>query len=175
MKTSTALRRFALVTAIIFAAVFSLAAQTPAKSVMQLNEEIENYVSAKTRELLGQGKRVDSAARADLENQRKALAAKYAGEATARGDLAKTDFYYLGLLYVTAEDNVKALEAMKKFLAQYPAEIKGSMIQSARSYGAILATRRKQMAEAEQFYLAWTKGEPFIKSQQPMLENIVAV
>jgi thiol-disulfide isomerase/thioredoxin len=63
---------------------------------------------------------------------------------------------------------------MKKFLAQYPPEIKGDMIQSARSYVVILGVHRKQMAEAEQYYLAWTKGEPFVKTQQPMLESILA-
>jgi thiol-disulfide isomerase/thioredoxin len=155
-------------------AFFNAAAQTPAKSVLEMNGEIENYVSEKTKELVGQGKRVDQEKRADLAEERKSLAGKYAAEAASRGDLSKTDFYYLGLLYVAAEENVKGLETMKKFLAQYPPEIKGDMIQSARSYVVILGVHRKQMAEAEQYYLAWTKGEPFVKTQQPMLESILA-
>jgi thiol-disulfide isomerase/thioredoxin len=176
MKTSnsTASCGFIAAIAVIFAAAFSLAAQTPVKSVMQLSQEIDNYVVEKSRELSSQGKRVDAAKREELTRERKSLAGKYAAEAAARGDLAKTDFYFLGLLYVTAEDNVKGLEAFKRFLAEYPPDIKGDMIQSARSYAAILATRRKQMAEAEQFYQAWTKGDPVVKSQQPMLESILA-
>lgn len=161
--------------AVIFAAVLFVQAQPPAKSVMQLNQEIENYVSDKTKELIGQGKRVDAGKRTELANDRKSLAGKYAAEAAARSDLSKTDFYYLGLLYVAAEENVKALDSMKKFLAEFPPETKGDMIQSARSYGVIMATRRKQMAEAEQFYQAWLKGDPFVKSQQPVLGSILAV
>lgn len=177
MKTSKSIliNSFVSAAAFILAAALSFNAQTPAKSVSQLNDEIDAYVSVKTRELASQGKRVDRDKRAELENDRKSLAEKYAAEAAARADLAKTDFYYLGLLYVTAEDNPKALDAMKKFLAQYPPDTKGDMIQSARSYAAILATRRKLMAEAEQFYVAWTKGDPFVKTQQPMLESILSV
>jgi thiol-disulfide isomerase/thioredoxin len=177
MQTSKPTRRsvFLLAAAFIFAAACFVQAQTPARSVMELNREIENYVADRTRELAAQGKRVDADKRADLANERKSLAGKYAAEAAARPDLSKTDLYYLGLLYVTAEENVKGLETMKKFLAQYPPETKGEMIQFARSYAAILATRRKQMAEAEQFYLAWLGGEPFAKNQQPMLGSFVAV
>ena len=152
----------------------SVNAQTSSKSVQQLSEEIENYVNTKTRELVSQGKRVDAAKRNDLADEKKSLAAKYAAEAAARSDLKQTDFYWLGMLYVVAEDNVKSIETMKKFLAQYPADVKGDMIQSARSYILILAARRKLMAEAEQFYQAWLKGEPLIKKQQPMLESILA-
>src|SRR5215204_63723 len=176
MKTSrlTKMSCFMLAVIIIFTSANSAAAQSPAKSVIALNEEIENYVNTKTRELLSQGKRVDTDKRNDLADEKKSLAGRYAAEAAARSDLAKTDYYYLGLLYVAAEDNVKGLESMKKFLAQYPSETKGDMIQSARSYAVILATRRKRMAEAEQFYQAWLKGDPLIKTQQPMLESILA-
>ncbi|MEK7723411.1 MAG: redoxin family protein, partial [Acidobacteriota bacterium] len=98
-----------------------------------------------------------------------------AEETSKRQDLEGKDYYYLGLLFYTAENDVKALETMKKFLAQYPADAKGDMIQSARSYIIILASRKKQMIEAEQHFLAWTKGEPFFVKQQPMLEQILSV
>jgi thiol-disulfide isomerase/thioredoxin len=176
MKTSklTPLSSFVATTIFIFAAAFFVSAQAPAKSVPELQQEVENYVANKTRELLSQGKRIDADKREDLANEKKSVAGKYAAEAAARPDLAKTDFYYLGLLYVAAEDNVKGLETMKKFLAQYPPDTIGDMIQSARSYAIILASRRKLMAEAEQFYQAWLKGDPLIKTQQPMLESIMA-
>ena len=176
MKTSklTRINGFVSVVVLLFMAASLARAQTPGKSVQELHQEIENYVNARTRELVSQGKRVDADKRNDLEDEKKSLAGKYAAEAAARADLAKTDFYYLGLLYVTAEDNVRGLDTLKKFLAQYPAETKGDMIQAARSYAAVLATRRKQMAEAEIFYQAWLKGEPFVKGQQAMLESILA-
>ncbi len=158
---------------ILLSAFLSVRAQT--RTVLELYQEVDSYVGVKAKELLGQGKKVDADTRADLAREKKSLAGKYAAEAAARPDLNKTDLYYLGLLYVIAENDIKALEAMKKFLAEYPPETKGDMIQSARSYAVILATRRKQPAEAEQFYQAWLKGEPFMKSQQPMLGSILSV
>lgn len=159
----------------VFGTDSTVHAQTEMKSVVQMNDEVENYVGAKTRELRGQGKRIDRAKIEDLENEKKSLAGKYAAEAAARTDLKKTDFYWLGLLYVAAENNEKGLDAMKKFLAEFSPDTKGDMIQSARSYGVILATRRKQLAEAEQFYQAWLKGDPLLKTQQPSLGSILAV
>jgi thiol-disulfide isomerase/thioredoxin len=145
------------------------------KTVSELSLEIDGYVNAKMRDLASQGKRITSETRDDLTRERKSLAKKYAEEASARQNLEGKDFYFLGLLYFTAENDVKALETFKKFLAQYPADVKGDMIQSARGYGVLLSSRRKQMAEAEQFYQAWLKGEPFFKVQQPSMENLLSV
>mgnify|MGYP001191847561 CR=1 FL=1 len=162
-------------TALCFALSLSAFAQDEPKTVLELNQEVDGYVNAKMRELSSQGKRLTTETRDDLTNEKKSLAKKYAEEAAARTDLEGKDFYYLGLLYFTAENDVKTLETMKKFLAQYPPDQKGDMIQSARGYGVILHARKKQMAEAEQFYLAWTKGEPFFIKQQPSMENILSV
>ena len=166
---------FALGFAIAFSSVLPCQSQTEIKSVLELNEEIENYIAQKTKELISQGKRVDADKREDLAREKKSLANKYASEVSARSGLKETDFYYLGSLHLIAENDAKALEMMKKFLAQYPPDIKGDMIQAARSYIVILSARKKQMAEAEQMHQAWLKGEPFVKNQQPMLEQTMAV
>lgn len=159
----------------LISSAFTVQAQLPAKTVFQMHTEVNNYIDHKTRELTGQGKRVDREKREDLENERKSLANKYAEEAAARADLRELDVYYLGELYVVAENDAKALEAMKKFLAQYPTETKGNAIQQARSYIVVLSARRKLPAEAEQAYQAWLKGEPVNKNQQPALEQTLAV
>ena len=144
------------------------------KTVLELNQEVDGYVNAKMRELSTQGKRLTTELRDDLTTEKKSLAKKYTEEVAARQNLESRDFYYLGLLYYTAENEVKTLETMKNFLAQYPPETKGDMIQSARSYCIILSGRKKQMAEAEKFYGDWLKGEPLIKSQQPSMEDNLA-
>ena len=151
---------------------FSAHAQT--KTVLELNQDVDGYVNAKMRELSSQGKRLTTELRDDLTTEKKALAKKYAEEVAARQNLESRDFYYLGLLYYTAENEVKTLETMKNFLAQYPPETTGDMIQSARSYCIILSGRKKQMAEAEKFYGDWIKGEPLIKAQQPSMEDNLA-
>lgn len=175
MKTKQILTiAFFLIGGLFFAYTESQA-QSPAKTVSEMREEIENYVSSKSRELAGQGKRVSAAKRDELEEERKSLAGKYAAAAATRADLKELDLYYLGELYEIAGNNEKALEAMKKFLAQYPPDAKGNAIQSARSYIVILAVRRKLLPEAEQAYQAWLQGDLVFKIQQPGLEQILAV
>lgn len=166
---------FAFTLAVLFSAVLPGQAQSETKTVAELNQEIETYVAKKTRELISQGKKVDADKREDLAREKKALASKYAAEVSTRQNLKETDFYYLGTLYIVAENDGKALETMKKFLGQYPPDITGNMIQAARSYIVVFAARKKQLAEAEQFYGAWLKGEPSLPTQRPALEQILAV
>lgn len=156
----------------VCAAALPISAQT--KSVQQLSEEVEAYIATRTKELRSQNKRFTAETRAELEREQISLAKKSAASASARADLKNADFYYLGMLYFTGGEEVKAADALKKFIAQYPPDIKGNAIQSARSYLVILASRKKQMPEAEQFYAAWLKGEPFEKRQQPSLANVLA-
>ncbi len=162
-----------LIGGLFFNAV-SVWAQSPTKKVLEMWQEVNGYVTEKTKELVSQGKRIDAAKRSDLENDKKTLADKYAEEAAARPDLKGVDLYYLGELFVIAEDDTKALDAMKKFLAQYPPETKGDAIQSARSYIMILSARKKLLPEADQAYQEWLKGEPSLKNQQPALEQVLA-
>lgn len=63
----------------------SAIAQSPqAKTVLELNQEVEGYVNAKMRELSSQGKRITAEIRDDLTNEKKALAKKYAEETATR-------------------------------------------------------------------------------------------
>jgi thiol-disulfide isomerase/thioredoxin len=156
-------------------AALSVQAQTEMKSPRELHLDVESYLVNKSRELASQGKRLDVEKREELVRDKKLLAEKYAAELALRPNLKETDFYYLALLYVAAEENLKTVETMKKFIAQYPPDTQGDLLQSARSYVVIFSTRRKQMAEAEQFYHLWLKGLPFVKTQQPVLEQILAV
>ena len=160
---------------LLFTAGFSAHAQTDAKSPWELHLEVESYMVTKSKELASQGKRFDAGKREEFMRDRKLLAERYAAEVSRRPDLKETDFYYLGLLYDAAEDNPKTVETLKKFLAQYPPEAPGVLLQSARSRVVIVSTRRKQMAEAERFYQLWRQGAPVNKTQQPMLEQILAV
>lgn len=153
----------------------SNAAQTPNPSVQEMYLETDNYVKEKSRQLVSEGKKIDADQRENLAKEQKALAKKYAASAATRADLKGVELYYLGLLNVTSENDEKALDAMKRFLAQYSPETKGDMIQSARSYVVILSARNKRLDEAEQTYQAWLKGEPFVENQRPAIEQILAV
>ena len=116
------------------------------KTLPEMSAEIDNYVTLRSKALAAEGKRIDSGKREELIREKRTLARKYAEEAVGRSDLKGADYYYLGLLYVAAEDNDKALDAMDRYLAQFPAESKGTMIQSARSWQVIFSASQTRLA-----------------------------
>ena len=146
-----------------------------AKTPEELFSEVENFVARRIRELSSEGKRVDSARRNDLDDEKRSLAEKYAEELTARSSLSKTDLYYLGRLYGAAGNDAKVVDSMKRFLAEYPVETRGDMIQSGRALLMVSAVRRKLMPEAEAAYQLWKNGDPMIKGQQPALQDHLAL
>ena len=158
---------------VIAAAGVAVSAQS--RPVVELFTEIEGYVTARSKELSSAGKRVTADVRDDLNGERRSLAGKYAAEVAARPTLEKTDHYYLGRLYGTAENDARQLESMKRFLSEFPPDMKGDMIQSARGIVIILSSRRKQMAEAEAAFLLWKTGYPLVLSQQPILQDHLAL
>ncbi len=153
----------------------SLAQSHPGeRSAVELYEEVEGFAAEQRTMLASQGKRYDAAARDDITDGKKALAKKYAAQLAARTDLKEKDFYFLGRLYSAAENDAKVLDSMQKFLAQYPADAKGDMVQSALGMSIVMASRTKQMPVAEAAFERWLKGEPMIKSQQPALQDYLA-
>jgi len=121
------LRSLRFVLAVGCLSTFVPMASAQARPAVDLFAEVEDYVPTRSRELASAGKRLDAAKREDIENEQKDLAAKYAMEVAARKDIAKTDFYYLGRLYAAAGNDVKSLDAMKRFLTQYPPETTGDI------------------------------------------------
>jgi hypothetical protein len=144
------------------------------RSALELYDELENYASQQRAMLASKGKRYDAAARDEIAGDKKALAKKYAAEVAARTDIKDNEFYYLGRLYSVAENEQKTLDSMKNFLAQYPPGTKGNLIQSALGFVIVLSSQMKKMPAAEQAYEQWLKGEPFIITQQPALEDHLA-
>jgi thiol-disulfide isomerase/thioredoxin len=170
----TASFKSCLIVFCLFCAVFVIKAQTPRRPVVELQKEVADYVKEKLKELASQGKKIDADTREDLQREQKNLAKKYAAEA-ASADLKGVELYYLGELYNYAENDVKTLETMKRFLAQYPANAQGDAIQFARSYVILLSAKQKQFAEAEQAFQTWLKGEPQMPKQRPGIEQSLAV
>lgn len=160
---------------VVFLIAVSVSAQSPNRPVEDYYKEVSDYVKEKSKELAAQGKKLTGETREDLANEQKKLAKKYASEISSRSGLKDMELYFLGMLYSTSENDEKTLETLKQFLAQYPPDIKGDAIQSARSFITVILSKNKQMAEAEQFYTAWLKGEPFNKTQQPTMETVLAV
>ncbi len=170
----TALRLFAGSICFCLIGVHLLFAQAPARPVTELFQEIERYEIQQRNALLSQGKRLDASTRDDILNDRKSLAKKYAAEVASRPALEKADYYYLGRIYSFAENDQKTLEAMRKTLAEFPADATGSLIQSALGYIIVLSSKMKKMDDAEAAFERWSKGQPMVKSQQPALQDYIA-
>jgi thiol-disulfide isomerase/thioredoxin len=164
----------AMVLPFLFVDALSAQEKPSGRPIMELYSEVENYSVQQRNLLMSKGKKFDAAARDEIEGDKKDLAKKYAAEIAARPDLKEKDLYFLGRLYGTAGDDKKTLEMMRKFLAQYEPDIKGDMIQSARGYVVVLASKMKQMPVAEDAFAQWQKGEPLIISQQPALQDYLA-
>lgn len=145
------------------------------KTPVEMFTEIENYTSERSKELISTGKRMTADVRDNIEDEKKSLAGKYAAAIAARPDLEKTDHYYLGRLWGTAGNEAKQLESMKKVLSEFQPDTKGDLIQSARSFVVVIASRRKQMSEAEAAFQLWKKGSPMVKTQQPVLQENLAL
>ena len=137
--------------------------------------DVDGYVNAKIREMRQQGKRVTYDDQQTLEERKKTLAKNYANLAASNPDLKGEDLYYLGMLLFIGEDINRSYPVMKSFLSQYPADAKGELVQLARTYCLIMAAKKKRSDEAESYYQAWVSSEPFVKTRQPMMENILAV
>ena len=176
MKIWRILRRASLVTyaAMLFAVSASSQPEAGVRSVVDLYQDLEGYASQQRTMLASKGKRYDAAARDDIADGKKALAKKYAAELATRTDLKEKDFYFLGRIYAASDNDSKVLESMQKFLAQFPSDAKGDMVQSALSFIIVLSSKTKQMPAAEAAFERWTRGEPLVKSQQPALQDYLA-
>ena len=164
-----------VVAIIVVSGLFPNLAAAQGKPLGDLFIELEGYTAERIRELQSAGKRIDAGRREEIDNERRALAGKYAAEAAARPGLAKTDFYYLGRIYGTAGNETKLFEAMKRFLSEFPPETKGDMIQSARAFVVTLSSQRKLMADAEAAFALWRSGSPLIVAHQPALQDRIAL
>jgi thiol-disulfide isomerase/thioredoxin len=141
-------------------------------SAEKMYREAEAY--SKTRIAEFQAKKIpysDELYRQTLVDQ-KQLAAKYAAVLTARQNLAGEDFYFWGMLHWLAENYDGAAENLDKFLkTENPAAEKA---QTARSVQAIVAARRKNLPEAENFLAEYLKNSPVVRREQFKMESEIA-
>lgn len=152
----------------------NMLAQTGDRLVSDMFDEVEKFEAQQRTMLLSKGKKYDASSRAEVINDRKSLAKKYAEEAEKRPNLKAKDYYFLGRLFSIAENEKKTLEAMRKFIAEYPPDAVGDMIQSALSHIIVISSKSKQVEAAEEAFQRWTKGNPVVLSQQTLLADYLA-
>lgn len=155
--------------------LFSLVAHAQEREPVDLYTEVADHIKNRMKELASEGQRITSARREALEGEQKSLAKKYAAELATRPALEKDDLYFHGRLYYFADNETKALETFRLFLAAFPPNADGVPLQSARSFVTFLASKQKLFDEAAQTYERWIKAKPFNPSERPALAKSIAV
>lgn len=135
-----------------------IAASQDQRPVKEMLDEAGGYLRVKAAEFDAKKVRLSDAGLAQLRLEQKQLAARYAGQAGQRKNLAGEDYYYLGMLHWLAENFDGASESLTKFVG-----IEGmtpERVQTARSVLVVSLTRKKDLAAAEKILAEYAKNEP---------------
>lgn len=125
-----------------------------------LYEEAAKYVERKFAEFRRERVPFSRALAAETFQQQRELAARYASALAARGELAGTDNYYLGLLYELAGKSAESIAPLRRFLDAPGARGTKEQLQNARlTLGADAATG-KRFTEAERLLADYLRDEP---------------
>ena len=151
------------------------AAALPANAAL-LYEEAAKYAERKFDEYERNRVPFSRALATETFQQQSELAARYAAQLAARGNLSGVDNYYLGLLYELAGKNSEVIEPLRRFLAESatkatPAEnssVTGAehppatkeQLQNARVILGAEMAARKRLAEAESVLADYARHEP---------------
>lgn len=147
-------------------AVAAVAQPSPATPVdaAKLYEDASKYVERKFEEFTKNRTPFSRALATETFQQQRELAARHAAQLAARGNLAGTDHYYLGLLYNLAGKSPESSESLRRFLAaRDAAEAKAVTKDQEQNARLILGTEAATLGrteEAESVLAAYAGSEP---------------
>jgi thiol-disulfide isomerase/thioredoxin len=140
-----------------------------------LYEDASKYVERKFEEFRQNRVPFSRALATETFGQQRELAARHAAQLAARGNLAATDYYYLGLLYNLAEKSSETVESLRRFLAPAAPDTKAATETSTEANAKATAKDQRQNArlilgvevaalgrfeEAESVLAAYSASEP---------------
>lgn len=132
----------------------------PSNDPAVLYEEASKYVERKFEEFRRNRMPFSRALAAETFQQQRELAARYAAALVARGGLAGTDNYYLGLLYELAGKQSDSIAPLGRFLDAPGAKGTKEQLQNARLTLGVDAATAKRFAEAERLLADYRRAEP---------------
>lgn len=142
----------------------AVAAPSPSTSdAATLYEDASKYVERKFEEFRQNRVPFSRALATETFQQQRELAARHAAQLVARGQLAGTDHYYLGLLYNLAGKSPETVESLRRFLAPDVAETKGvtkDQRQNARLILGAEVAALGRFEEAESVLAEYSRSEP---------------
>lgn len=130
------------------------------RTASAMYEDAYGYVERKFDEYAQKQVPYDKQLEERTFRERKEAAVRNAEQLAARTNLAGDDLYYLGLLYRLAENDDKALDAFRRYLAGSPSRREGELAQLSRIQIISIAARKVLFEEAERFLAEYIKGEP---------------
>jgi thiol-disulfide isomerase/thioredoxin len=140
----------------------------PAKALF---EEAYSYADKKFAELNDSKTPYNPTLDAQIKQERKDLAKKYAAVIEKR-TLDDAEIYYLGMLHHVAENAEPALAAMRRYLETKSAERENAQI--ARAVVVLYATRKNLIPEAEVAVEAFAKNQPQNLTEWFGMETLIA-
>ncbi|HEV7904238.1 MAG TPA: TlpA disulfide reductase family protein [Pyrinomonadaceae bacterium] len=148
-----------------------------ARDVAVLYAEVEGYARKKYEAFEREGIGYEQKLVEEVEREQRALAARYAAEVAAReshSPLTAREVFYLGQLYNVADDAVRALETMRRFLAAHPPASSDEQ-QKARYVVALQTSKKGSLDEAETALADYLKvASPNAHEQRYRVETALA-
>ncbi len=120
----------------------------PLSRAAQIALQATNFVRDKRRELAQSGKKISDEQQAQLVKQAQEFARAKADELVKSNSIAGADFFYLAQLYNLANDNDKALVALRTYLADKK-DVSDELTQQARFDAASIAVRASKTDETD--------------------------
>ncbi len=144
------------------------------KSASDLFKEIQNYPRIRMNELRSKGVSITRDKSDDVMKEKRLLANKTAKEIASLNNLENEDYFFLGLIYVEADDERKALDAFRTFISKYPAGTTNNAIQTARQRIIIYASREKEIDLMAKTYADWIADETASDEQNAAMQDYMA-
>lgn len=144
------------------------------RTAAELYKEIQMYPRMRMDELRSKGVSINRDKSEDVMQEKRSLAEKTAKEIAARATLNADDHFFLGLIYIEADENSKALESFQKCISFFPPGAKSGMLQSARQRVVIFASQRKELELMAKTYAEWAADESVTDEQRASLQDYMA-
>ena len=133
-----------------------------------LYADASKYVERKFEEFKQSRVPFSRALAAETFQQQRELAARHAAQLVARGNLAGSDNYYLGLLYHLADKPKDATAPLRRFLTERSADTSPEQLQEARLALGAEAAAEGRADEAESLLADYTAGAPVTPPSRKM-------
>ena len=141
-------------------------------SVKQMFDEANAYTKNKFAEFEKKKIPYSENLRLQTEREKKQLAAKYAAQVQARGEVKGDDLYYLGLLHWISENLDGTSSTLRKYVSHETATPEKA--QTARSIIAVVSAKRGTTGEAVATWNEYQKSEPKKLTEKSRMANEIA-